>query len=541
MIEMRRKQIVLLLLSLVLALVLAACGKKEKAEVDVENEAEKVNTSDFPIVDDTLEMNFVAPSGSSTDWNDILVFNEYEEMTNIDIEWDNITKDGLKEKTNVMLNTDEYPDAFHSVGFTAQEIAKYGEQGIFVPIEDLLDEYAPNLTELMDEYPSMRSALTMPDGHIYSFPRIYDPEFKSVLSGWKLWVNKDFLDTLGMDEPTTLDEYYDYLVAVKENNPTGNGENNEVPLQVSKDENLIKIFAGAFGLMNRGEMNTYFDADPEDDEKVRFFPTTDRYKELLQYLNKLYEEELLNKDLYTVKSEEVRARGADGLFGSVIITDPTQYDEGEYIGLGALEGPHGDKVYGNVKDAIVAPGGFVITDNNPNPAAAVRWVDYFYSDEGVKLFFMGKEGLTYEEADDGSVEYTDEINENPEGLSYTDAISKYMTWRDGTYPSIVKEKYFKGSEGLETSTEAAEKFQDGIPDEIWPKFNFDKDESEIISSTGLDIEDYVEEQNALFITGELPFDKWDDYVETLEGMGLDEHIEIHQDAYERYLEAQEEN
>src|SRR5690625_6833175 len=114
MIEMRRKQIVLLLLSLVFALVLAACGKKEKAEVDVENEAEKVNTSDFPIVDDTLEMNFVAPSGSSTDWNDILVFNEYEEKTNIDIEWDNITKDGLKEKTNVMLNTDEYPDAFHS-------------------------------------------------------------------------------------------------------------------------------------------------------------------------------------------------------------------------------------------------------------------------------------------------------------------------------------------------------------------------------------------------------------------------------------------
>src|SRR5699024_3793891 len=134
-------------------------------------------------------------------------------------------------------------------------IAKYGEQGIFVPIDDLLDEYAPNLTKLMDEYRSVRSALTMPNGHINSFPRVYDPEFKSVLSGWKLWINKEFLDELGMEEPTTLDEYYDYLVAVKENNPTGNGEDNEVPLQVSKDKNLIKIFAGAFGLMNRGEMN----------------------------------------------------------------------------------------------------------------------------------------------------------------------------------------------------------------------------------------------------------------------------------------------
>src|SRR5690625_4293292 len=169
-----------------------------------------------------------------------------------------------------MLNTDEYPDAFHSVGFNAQEIAKYGEQGIFVPIDDLLEEYAPNLTQLMEENPSIRSALTMPDGHIYSFPTLYDPEFKSVLSGWKLWINKDFLDALDIDEPKTLEEFYDYLVAVKENNPTGNGEGNEVPLQASGDSRLIKLFAGSFGLMNRGEMNKYFDADPGDEEKVRF-------------------------------------------------------------------------------------------------------------------------------------------------------------------------------------------------------------------------------------------------------------------------------
>lgn len=535
----KRKHITLLILSLILAIFLAACGNKENEEVDMDAEAEKINKSGFPIVDDGLEMTFVAPSGSSTDWNDILVFNEYEEKSNIDIDWQNITSDGLDEKVNIMLNTNDYPDAFHSVGFTAHELTKYGGEGIFLPIEDLLEEYAPNFTEMMEEYPSVRGAITMPDGHIYSFPRVYDPEFKSVLSGWKLWINEEFLEALGIDEPETLDEYYDYLVAVKEENPTGNGENNEVPLQAGSDSNLIKIFGGAFGLVNRGEMNEFIDMDPESEGDLRFFPTSDRYKELLQFLNKLYDEELLNNDLYTVESEQVRARGADGLFGSVVITDPTQYGDTTYIGAKNLEGPHGDAVYGNVKDAVVAPGGFAITDNNPNPAATIRWLDYFYSDEGTKLYFMGKEGMTYEEESDGSVEYSDLINDNPDGLSYTDAISEYMTWRDGTYPAIVKQAYFKGSEGLPSSNEAAEKFQDGIPDEIWPTFSFTAEESEVLTSIGNDIEEFVKEQNGLFITGEISFDKWDDHVDTIEGMGLeDEYMKIYNDAYERYLETQ---
>lgn len=534
----KKKLKTLFILSLVLILALVGCGKKSSGEVDIEEAAKKVNKSGFPIVDETLKLTMLAPSSTTPDWGDVLVYNEYKEMTNIEIDWEMISKDGLDERTSITLNTDDYPDAFHSAGLSAHDIAKYGAQGIFVPIEDLLEEYAPNFTKLMEENPNIRSAITMPDGHIYSFPRIFDPEFKSVLSGWKLWLNNDFLTALDMEEPKTLDEYYDFLVAIKEENPTGNGENNEVPLQVNGDSNMIKVFGGAYGLFNRGEMNKHIDMDPESDE-LRFIPTAPEYKELLQFLNKLYEEKLVNQDLYTVKSEQVRAMGVDGLFGSVVTTDPASgYDHEGYIGAVALEGPHGDAVYGNVKDAVVAVGGFVITDKNPNPAATIRWMDYFYSDEGTKMYFMGKEGVTYEELPDGSVEYTDLINNNPDGLSYTDAISKYMTWRGITYPGIVKEAYFKGSEGLPTSIEAAEKFQDNVPDEIWPTFNFKPEESDVLSSIGVDIEDFVTEKNAEFITGVESFDNWDDYVNKLEGMGLDEYMGAYQSAYERYLETQ---
>jgi len=521
-------------------LLLIGCNEKDADSNDVtkdetENEAEnesssEVNETGFPIVDDEIEISMLAPSVPSPDWNDIMIFNEYEEMTNMNIDWLMVSKDGIKEKTNVMLGTNDYPDAFHTAGISAADLVRYGKQGVFIPLNDLIDEYAPNLKALLDEYPEIEKGLTMPDGNIYSFPTIYDPEYNTLLMNWKLWLNSEFLDELGFDEPTTLDEFYNYLVAVKEENPTGNGENNEVPLQVNGDGNLINIMKGSFGIGTRGISHEMVDADPETGE-LRFMPTTDAYKEMLQFINKLYEEELLNQDLYTVKSEQATAKGKEGLFGAVVTTNPaTGYNLDYYVGSPTLEGPHGDHLYSNFVSSLKNIGSFVITDENPYPEATVRWIDHFYGDEGMRLFFMGIEDETFYVDDDGEYVYTDLIEDNPEGLLRTEAISKYLTWRTGSYPSMVVEKYFK------TPTEPADKVEDDKPEEIWPPFTHTEDELEIISSIGGDIEDYVEETRALLITGEMSFDKWDEFVDTIENMGLDEYMDAYNAAFERYQE-----
>ncbi|MBO0991743.1 extracellular solute-binding protein [Bacillus sp. SD088] len=521
---------------------LAACssdsagGEKEK---DDEAKADNFNEEGFPIVNDTIELTFVAPADAAPDWNDILVYNKYEEMTNMDIKWEMISKDGLKEKTNLMLAGGDYPDAFHSVGLSTQDLITYGGQGVLIPLNDLIDKYAPNLTKILDENPDIKQGITMPDGNIYSFPRIFDPEFTSVMAGWKLWINEDFLKALDMEEPETLDEFYEYLKAAKEQDPNGNGESDEIGLSASGDSNLINHFKGSFGLGNRGVAHQYVDVDPETNE-LRFIPIDDGYKEMLQYLNKLYSEGLIIEDLYTVKSEQTNARGTDGLFAATLTTNPESgYGREEYIGANTLEGPHGDKLYSNYRAPLVHSGAFSITDKNQYPEETVRWLDYFYGDEGSKFYFMGIEGETYVENEDGSVEYSDLINENPDGLSYVEAISKYLTWRGVTYPGIVKEAYFKGSEGLESSKAAAEKFVDDQPEEIWPPFNYTNEESEIMSSVGTDIEDFVIEAQAKFITGKTSFDEWDKYVETVKKVGLEQYMDIYQQAYDRYQEQAE--
>src|SRR5699024_7260633 len=203
-----------------------------------------------------------------------------------------------------------------------------------------------------------------------------------------------------------------------------------------------------------------------------------------------------------------------------------------FTGGFALEGPHGDKQF-NAISFPASLSGFVITDANEHPAATVRWMDYFYGDEGAKLFFMGVEGETYEVNDDGEYEYVDEIKDNPD-LTLDQAVSKYMTWPGGGYPGIIKEEYFKGSEGTPESKKAAEKLEPDFVDEVWPSFKDTEEENKIMTTTGADIEKYVDEMRDKFIKGSESLDEWDKYVETIEKMGLDEYMEVQKEAYERF-------
>ena len=112
----------------------------------------------------------------------------------------------------------------------------------------------------------------MPDGNIYSFPQIYDPEFTSVLAR-KLWIKKEYMDALGIEKLETLEDLYEYLKGVKYGDPNGNGINDEIPILVSNDSYIFDTLSGAFGLRNRGMQHQHVDVDPKTGE-LRLSPTS---------------------------------------------------------------------------------------------------------------------------------------------------------------------------------------------------------------------------------------------------------------------------
>lgn len=534
----------LLITTTLLLILLMACSNdtennknKENNQNTNENTTEEVSNlteSGMPIVKEpiTLKMFTAMSKTTKNNWDDILVWNHYEDMTGIHVDFEQTPDDSLEEKRNLMLASGTLPDVVYSAHIPPLDLLKYGSQGTFIPLNDLIEEHAPNLMALLEEDPEIRKAMTFPDGNIYSLPWLGDPDFTSLRTNPLPYLKADNLEKFDMENPETLDEYYDYLVAVKEN-----GEDGEVPLGVPDMNYLLIWLKGAYNLGNTGR--NYIDKDPES-EALRFYPITDNYKEMLEYTKKLYEEKLIEQNIFTIEWNQFLANGAEGKYASTVFYSPEDLFGEEvgskYIGGTALEGPHGDRKWVNYSNPVLHLGKFAITNVNEHPEASIRWVDHFYSDEGAELWYMGVEGETFEYDENGDPKYVDKIINSPEGLTMEQEIVKYLGWVGIGAPGILKQKYFDGSESSPQPMETAEALEPYLIEESWPEFTYTEEESKVLSSIGADIEKYVDEMRDKFIAGDESLDEYDKYIKTLEDMGLDEYLEIQSAAYQRYSE-----
>lgn len=523
-----------------LLMFLVACGSSNTDNAVEVEESDNFNKTGMPIVDEEITLDFFLGKTAATadDWNDVMIFNEYRDMTNINVEWEMIPYEGLEEKRNLAISSGSLPDAFHSANIPVRDIARYGEQGIFMPLNDLIDEYAPNLKQIFEENPEIEKAMTYPDGNIYALPTMDDPEFTAIQVSAAPWFRADWLEELGRDVPETTEEFYEFLKDVKETDLMGDGSGEEVPFGAQNINSLFNWLKGSFGVGNRGLTVGLVDEDPEEEGKVRFYPIAEGYKEMLQYANTLFEEGLIEQNIFSIEHDQYFANAAEGRYASTYVHSPADLFGGEasdnYTGGKALEGPNGDKLYAGLRHPVVIPGSFVITKENENLPETMRWIDYFYGDEGQELFMMGIEGETFEITEDGEYEYVEDIRDNPDGLNLDQSVSRYLTWPGGMYPGITKKKFFKGAEASDISQETVEKLEPNLIDEVWPAFTYTEEENKKMTSFGADIEKYVGEARDKFVNGDMSFDEWDNYVKTIEDMNLEEYMEIQQEAYERY-------
>lgn len=524
--------------SIIAAVALMAGCNDEGETAEEVKVTDNVEAEGMPIVKETYKVNaFAGKFYASQDFNNLMLFNEYEKMTNIDVEWETVQHEVLAEKRNLKIASGDLPDFFMASSFAATDLMKYGSQGVFIPLNPYLEEYAPNFSALLEKYPKFKQGVTMPDGNIYGFPTIYDPEFDG-LRGSSPWINEDWLKALNLERPETLDELYNVLKAFKTQDPNGNGIADEEGWGSTSITNLTTKLYGVFNLYNQGTMNTHLDI-AEGEDKFRFVPATDEYKEMLQFMNKLYEEELINQDIFNTEYHKFIAEASKGNFGMLTSVDPSVIMKLDNYGpTGVFADENGEKKYNAMSTGLGNVGQFVITSEAKDPAALVRWIDYFYSDEGTKMFFMGFEGVTYEEKEDGTVDYLEEMKNDPSGKTLDQHVGDYLMWPGGVYPGIVRYDYFKGAESGEKSTiNSQEVKQYRIPDEdILPKMNYTLEENEQVSAILTDVNTYIEETMAKFITGEMSFDEWDSYLANLEKMNVQQYVDITQKAYERMQE-----
>lgn len=168
-------------------------GDKNQANSSVEDT--NFNKTGLPIVNDTVTLTMVSPKAAlAPEYSEMEIFKRLEKETNVKINWENIPDTDYTEKKNLLIASGDLPDAFYAAGFTDYELINYGKDGTIIPLEDLIDQYAPNLKALFERRPDIKSTITAPDGHIYGLPSWEDnnlgtnPFFHVIIkAGWISW------------------------------------------------------------------------------------------------------------------------------------------------------------------------------------------------------------------------------------------------------------------------------------------------------------------------------------------------------------------
>lgn len=510
-----KRKLALFLATIACTTVLVGCGGKNTSDTAEKVDTAKINTTGYPIVDEKITLTAVGYGDpGSANWGEYQIFKDITEQTNVEVKWDTISGDGATEKLNLILSSKELPDMIFS-GISSANISKNASNGILIPLEDLIENYAPNIKKILDENPKIRKAITMPDGHIYSIPAInneQEPVHTTTLN-----INKTWLDTLGLNVPTTTEELANVLKAFKEQDPNRNSQQDEIPLTFMPTPpyevwNGDAGFSGAFGVVNSSLM--------VKDGKFAFTPAEEGYKEYINYLTGLYKDGLLDKELFTQDFNQYMAKVTTN--AGVYLTNGPVKATDEYIAITPLKGPNGDQLWSGVDFSIDKNRG-VITSACQNPEIAIRYMDSFFEPlNSLRL----QHGIYLEESEDGKFKVLPTEPGKP-GEAPGSYVAKNLSRE-------ITDQYLIKTEQDVLNDERREMYKPFLSEAV-PLLTLTAEESKELSQLSTDISNFVNEKKAKWVSGQADVNaEWDQYLKELKGIGLDRYMELYNGALERF-------
>lgn len=455
--------------------------------------------------------------------DDYAVFKKAAEMTNVSLKGymaKSVTEVG--QAFNLMMASGEIADI---VCYSSKaEFGKYGTSGAFLPLNDLIEQYAPNIKKTFEELPEVRKMATSLDGSIYFIPYIPDGEVSQV---W--YMRQDWLDKLNLERPTNTEEFYTVLKAFRENDPNGNGEKDEIPLFSGGGKDSFNTALPLWGA------NCWWTFD--DDGKVVFGPSQPEYKQAYTDLAKWYAEGLIDPEIYTRGSTSLSKLLGDNLggcvhawVGSTALYNDTLKDSIPGFDFRVIA-PPGEK--GSDVRAKATEHGWAISSAAKDPETLMKYFDFWYSEEGRRLANFGIEGEHYDMVD-GQPVFKDSVLHNEKAVvTQMNEIGAQM--RIGCRQDFNYEKQWLSPIALEGIDEYVQNSYCIAEDEA-PKFlRTEEEDKEYTALQGV-ISSYVEEMSQKWVMGmEDPAQSFDSFLARLESLKLDRLTEIQQLAYDRFM------
>lgn len=532
------KRVLSLILALAIVFSLAGCGG---GKGDAAQEANIDST--FPLKEPvTLKLMIMGTEDSSfkNSLENNSLYKRMKEETNVNVEFQFLGSDPTT-KLTLLINSGQYGDAILG-GPVLNYISasRYIASGMFKDLTPYINEKTtPNIYKILQDNPAAVGMIAGADGKIYTLP--YKTAEGDVGVESPLWINKVWLDKLGLAVPKTIDEFTNALRAFRDNDPNGNGVQDEIPYLVStaRSYNSLEAIYGSFGISCKdGDLDGFLQVV---DGKVRFCPVTDAWKDAVSYQAMLYDESLMWNECFTASSSTGLSKYTSetcvvGCFTSNTV--PTSVNSKQYICMAPPKHEKYDiKWYCN-PSTVASKDRFYVTDKCKYTEVLMKWIDKLYTFESAFEATYGSEADGRWYTDENGVRVidktipSDKITEiDTKYPTMTDLVERFpnpMTLDD--YTNKIKDNDF------DTLVTTNEVYKDWKTKELWPRPYLTSEDAQTVYKLTTDIFYQVTTYRANWITGRNDIDKeWDSYVKKLEGLGVDKMTAAMQRAYDAYL------
>lgn len=546
------KQIIAAVLAAGMALSLTACGEKDSVELNTGG-LQEVDTAElqFPLKEKATLTGMISfPPNTESNPNNRTIFKRLQEKTNVEIEWTAIQGDQWGDKITLnMANPKTLTDFIFTAGFGDSDLLKYADQGIIIPLEEYIDAYMPNLSAVFEKYPEYRTMSTDSEGHIWALPWI-----EQLGSGKTAiqtidnmsFINKKWLDFLGLEMPTTVDEFEQVLIAFRDHASELQAEFNIdgsiIPMSCIVNDGgqdpciLINGFGEGYGDADKGRHIAV-----TDDLKVICSATQQGFKDGIAWLHSLYEQGLIDPEAFTQEWSTYVSKGKSGRYGVCFSWDVANIDNlQDWVPLPALTA--------DTRNITPQNGSFtsgydrgrcVVTAVAKNPALVCAWLDQMYDPFQSPQNNWG----TYGEDDDFDIF---ELGENENG----EEMLKHAPLGDASPVEVREAEAVGGPLAIldeyygvyVTCPDDAQYRLDWIKDYYTPDMNtkyvypnvfMSQEDTEELSNLQADIQKTINANKSDWIMNGFTDADWDKYLKDLDAYGLQDYLAI----FQKYLDA----
>lgn len=532
------------------ALLVTGCGGKGKnntANVEVVEDSNVTAPGELPVVKNEITLRVGVFSDTNIQDYETNAYSKFlQEKTGIKFNFDVLVNPAQKLKV-MLAADDEVPEVLFHCGLTDDVLMKYGINGTNTILD--LGEYMDNYGYWLDKAlastnpaDNMEKKLYTADGARYAMPGI--KEQTGNLYGVKAFINKKWLDKLGLKMPETTEDLKKVLTAFKTQDPNGNGIADEIGITGSTNGwNSIPwhFFVNSFIY---DDYSSQLEVDKKGKVKSIFFDN--EFKEAMKYLNDLYKNGLYDEQSFTQTESTLRtiAQAEDNTIGIFVGGSPDAVFRGnpermlDYVALPPLKGPKG--VAWAVRSESGATREGLITKYCKHPLAAFRLMDYMLSEEASIFSRYGVEGKDWKPATSKDKCLFENIGAKPKIVSilpYGTVQNSHWQERNVCYRSA------EMSDGMAWDGDPynGEKFKaDALaayigkgPEKIFGTPSYTQEEMEELTFLEMQIKQQISQEIPKFILGRRNLNEYDRFLEELKGMDFDRYLEIKQSGYDR--------